>query len=50
MWIADQYCSVEFGKLTTEGANVCHFFSVEAAQIPKATTGQSFQVSDVACA
>ncbi|KAJ4288513.1 hypothetical protein N0V90_011750 [Kalmusia sp. IMI 367209] len=41
--------SVEFGKPTPDGANVCHFFSVEAAQIPKATTGQSFQVSDVAC-
>ncbi|OAG09826.1 uncharacterized protein CC84DRAFT_1255775 [Paraphaeosphaeria sporulosa] len=42
--------SVEFGKLTAKGANVCRFFSVAAAQIPKATAGQSFQVSDIACA
>ncbi|KAF2675905.1 hypothetical protein K458DRAFT_323450 [Lentithecium fluviatile CBS 122367] len=42
--------SVEFGKLTANGPDVCRFFDVPAAQVPKATDGQSFQVSDVGCA
>lgn len=41
--------SFEFGKETSQGANICKLFSVAAASVPAPQSGQTFAVYDVEC-